>query len=357
MKKFLLIIPEYIFIFIVSFLVIDIFVSNTFLNLENKTCKKVEKNYLELKKNCKGKEKIRAFLSAVNIFTDERGLRIKKNHIRTNNEKVFVFGSSFIYGAGIEYEKSVIGIMEKKHKNFEFYNFSQPWGSPTFHLYRLKQNLKNNEKPKKIILVLSMSDILNETDIWGDYDESGKPILINKNIYEKSKINEKFYKRHFRISRSIILNFRNKLRSLKNKNNESNPNEVRTTIQAGFTYTPLEQLKKFYTEDSFKKGKNKIKKRIDEMLIIAQQKNIEFYLAIFPFADTLEYGQDYFNWENFAYQLCSTKDCKFVNSFPDYNKYKNMEKNWYKNLFFVGDEHFTELGHQILAEKFTKQIF
>ena len=93
------------------------------------------------------------------------------------------------------------------------------------------------------------------------------------------------------------------------------------------------------------------------MLIIAQQKNIEFYLAIFPFADTLEYGQDNFNWENFAYQLCSTNNCKFVNSFPEYKKYKNSEKNWYKNLFFVGDEHFTELGHQILAEKFTKQIF
>ena len=50
-------------------------------------------------------------------------------------------------------------------------------------------------------------------------------------------------------------------KSLKNTNNESNLNDVRTTIQAGFTYTPLKQLKKFYTEDSFKEGKDKIKKQ------------------------------------------------------------------------------------------------
>ena len=188
MKKFLLIILEYLFIFIVSFLVIDIFISNTFLNLEDNTCNKIEKKFFKLKKNCKGKEKIKAFLPTINIFTDDHGLRIKKNHLRSNNEKIYVFGSSFIYGAGIEYEKSVIGIMEKKHKNFEFYNFSQPWGSPTFHLYRLKQNLKNTEKPKKIILVLSMSDILNETDIWGDYDKSGKPILLIKAFTKKVKL-------------------------------------------------------------------------------------------------------------------------------------------------------------------------
>lgn len=357
MKKLKKIFFEFFLVFLILFLSIDFLISNTILDLKNKSCNLVEEFYLELKKNCVGKEKIRPFLPTINIYTDVNGLRIRKDHKRSKNEKIYVYGSSFIYGAGIEYEKSVIGILENNHKNYEFYNFSLPYGSPTFHLYRLKQRIDSGEIPEKIIVVLSMSDILNEASIWGDFDNLGKPMMINKGIYEKSIKEEEFYKRHFRLSRSIALNLRDKIRSLKNKNNESNLNEVRTTIQAGFTYTPLEQLNEFYTQDSFEKGKNKIKKRIDEMMIIAKQEDIEFYLAIFPFADTLEYGQDNFDWENFAYQLCSTNDCKFINSFPEYKKYKNIEKNWYKNLFFVGDEHFTELGHQILAEKFTKQIF
>ena len=34
-------------------------------------------------------------------------------------------------------------------------------------------------------MVLSMSDILNETSIWNDYDISGKPVLIDSGLYEK----------------------------------------------------------------------------------------------------------------------------------------------------------------------------
>ena len=203
-----------------------------------------------------------------------------------------------------------------------------------------------------------MSDILNETSIWGDFNNEGKPILINRGIYEKSIAKEEFYKRHFRLSRSIALNLRNKIRSIKNKDkNLDKKSKVRTTVQAGFTYTPLKNLQNFCSNESFNNGKLKIEKRIYEMLTIAKEKKIEFYLTIFPFADTLEYGQSDFNWENFAKSLCSSNNCILINSFPEYRKYKKDSLDWYKDLFFEGDEHFTELGHKILADKFTNQIF
>ncbi len=355
MKKYFKIIFEYLSIFLISFILIDFVTSNTFLNLKNKSCSHIEKFYIELKKNCVGKEKIRAYLPTINIYTDKDGLRITKNHKRSENKKVYIYGSSFIYGAGVEYEKSVVGFLESKHKNFEFYNFSMPYGSPTFHLYKLKQKIIKNEIPKKIILVLSLSDILNETSIWGDYDNE-KPVLINDDIFIQNQSNEKFHKRNFKLSRSLILNLRNKLRSVKNEEKE-NKKKVRTTVQAGFTYMPLINLKNNYTDETFNLGKNKIKERINQMINLSKKYKIEFYLAIFPFADTLEYGQSYFDWEKYSKELCPRISCKFVNSFFDYKQYKNIDDSWYEKLFFVGDEHFTELGHLILAERFTSEIF
>ena len=41
---------------------------------------------------------------------------------------------------------------------------------------------------------------------------------------------------------------RNSLRKVKLENKDENDNNVRTTIQAGFTYQPLEQMKDFYTK-------------------------------------------------------------------------------------------------------------
>ena len=42
-----------------------------------------------------------------------------------------------------------------------------------------------------------MSDLLNEISIWGDYSDSGKPLLLNDGIYQKSKVKEEFLKRNF----------------------------------------------------------------------------------------------------------------------------------------------------------------
>ena len=42
----------------------------------------------------------------------------------------------------LNYEKSVIGFLENKHKDYEFYNFALPYGSPTFHLFKMKKKLK-----------------------------------------------------------------------------------------------------------------------------------------------------------------------------------------------------------------------
>ena len=148
------------------------------------------------------------------------------------------------------------------------------------------------------------------------------------------------------------------MRKIRNKEKKKKKDsKVRTTIQAGFTYLSLEELKNHYTEESLKFGETKIKKRISEMLLISKENDIEFFLAIFPFADTLEYGQKEYNWESFAKSLCPSSNCKLINSFYDYGNYKKNNKDWYKKLFFEGDEHFTELGHSILADKFTKQIF
>ncbi len=356
MKKFLYSFFPNIFFFLVCFFVIDLVISNSILNLSDKGCKHVERYYIALKKNCNGKEKLRATMPTTNIFTDDKGLRIKEGHKRSAKNKVYAFGSSFIYGAGLEFEQSVIGILENNHKQYEFYNFSYPYGSPTVHLFNLTNELNSESNPKKILFFLSMSDILSEISVWGDNDSSGRPMLMTDELFRKANKKEKFVKKNFKLSRSIAHSVRDFLRAMRNKDKKNNNLEVRTTIQAGYTYTPLEKLKPYYNDTNFDLGKNKIKNKINKTISVLKERNIEFYLIIFPFADTLEYGQKYFDWEKYAKSLCK-KNCNFINSFESFVNYKKKNKNWYKKLFFSGDEHYTTIGHKVLAEKISQEVF
>ena len=52
----------------------------------------------------------------VDIYTDDIGLRIGKSIVKKDEKKenIFIFGDSFTYGVGLEYEKTFAGIIEKQ---------------------------------------------------------------------------------------------------------------------------------------------------------------------------------------------------------------------------------------------------
>ena len=78
-----------------SYLLLDILISNTYLNLKKKTCYKFEEFYYELKKNCKGLDKFKSGFPTVNVYTDQNGLRIEKM-IKEKEDKIFIFGDSLL---------------------------------------------------------------------------------------------------------------------------------------------------------------------------------------------------------------------------------------------------------------------
>ena len=74
-------------------------------------------------------------------ITDELGLRVgNKSPLKTkDNENIFIFGDSFTYGVGLEYEKTFVGMIEKKIKNQNIFNFGVGSYSPSVYLYKLKK--------------------------------------------------------------------------------------------------------------------------------------------------------------------------------------------------------------------------
>lgn len=352
---------ENILIFLVAFISIDVIISNTKLNIDKKSCSLVDDKFLQYKINCKGKIKIRPDMPAVNFITNNLGVRVNPDRKYLNPNKIFIFGSSMVLAEHYEFEKGVIGILQERIKDFDFYNFSGPYYSPSVHLYNLKKNIKNEIKPSKIILFLSMSDILWEGSFWSDNNNSNdyKPYVKNMEFL-KDEINnkKKFTHKNLKLTRSIIYKFKKYKKNLFNdKNININSSiKVRTTVQAGYTYTPLKKLSPFYDNGEFKIGKEKIQKKITLISNLLKKENIEFYLVIFPFADTLEYGQKEFNWENYAKEIC-IDNCNFVNAFEEFKQYSILNQNWYRDIFIFNDEHYNENGHKIFANSLLKKIF
>ena len=83
-----------------------------------------------------GKYRFKKTFPIVETITDDMGLRIGKDSLSKNKDKknIFIFGDSFTYGVGIEYEKTFAGLLEKKYSDYNVYNFGVGSYSPSVHL-------------------------------------------------------------------------------------------------------------------------------------------------------------------------------------------------------------------------------
>ena len=137
----------------------------------------------------------------------------------------------------------------------------------------------------------------------------------------------------------------------------SDKRKIKTSIQGSFTYKEQDSLdKRFWKNDTFLKGRTNLKKRLLQIADISKKNNIEFYLIIYPWAETLEFGQKKFSWSEFAKEICSSRNCRLIDAIPDFQNYKNRNINWSTELYFLNDEHFNEKGANLLFNAVAKRI-
>lgn len=341
---------------VLFFFILDFLISNLFLKKYDDGCYEIEIYYYELKKNCSKKDQFKSSFPIVNVYTDEFGMRIGKNHLnKINKENILIFGDSFTFGVGLEYEETFVGVLQKKLTDFNFYNHAVGSYSPSVHYYRLKKTLSNtNIVPKKIIVFLDITDVYDEGNRWIYNDKNSTPLLKSNEWNEHLKKKNKFTKKNFKVSVFISskINFylRNN-RGLKKNNLENIKNKIKKSFQGQFTYTNIKELNNIYwSEEIFNNGILNIKKYMSLISDIAKSKEIEFWVVIYPWAETIEFGQKEFDWEKFGETLCDNSKCKLINTFPYFKDYVTQNINWSKDLYFVNDEHFNENGNMIIAK-------
>ena len=156
-----------VIIFIIIFLLTDIFYSN-FINKSkiNKNCMVKENSFYFLEKNCNFKQKYIKNVKQYNVYTNEFGLRYSGKKFNENKKNIFYFGDSFTYGLGLEYDKTYVGILEKKINQYNHLNFGLQGYSPLVYKYQLYKMIDKNIYPKKIILALDYTDLFENTDRW-----------------------------------------------------------------------------------------------------------------------------------------------------------------------------------------------
>ena len=349
-------------IFLIIFFLADILYSN-FINKNHikSNCISLKENFYFLEKNCFFKQKYIRNVNQYNVFTNEFGLRYSGKKFDKNKENIFYFGDSYTYGLGLDYKKIYVGILEKKLEKYNHLNFGLQGYSPKVYKYQLNKMINDNIFPKKIILALDFTDIFENDDRWIDSLDKKKPPIINEkfiqNKNESKKEVKSFKEKNLKVTKFIaqFVNgfFRSLRLSIKNSLDKEKNTSVEKTQIGSFIHSNNGEL--FKEKSLIQRSKN-LKQTLLEISKISKEINSEFYVLIYPWPDTLEYGQSNFNWERYVSDFCKMNCTKSINTFPLFFDYKKKNLFWFKDIYIKEDLHFSAFGNSLIAKEILKVI-
>ena len=351
-----------IILFLLLFAIFDLIFSN-FIYKETfrYACYKYDIDFYSLQSNCIAIEKHEPTKKNFKVYTDENGYRYLGSKKDNDEKKTIVFlGDSHTYGLGLEYKDTFTGKFEKNVNDYKILNFGVPSYSPTVYNYQLKKIKEQINNVNKIVLLLDISDLLQESFRW-EYDiRNNRPNLITEIPKKKEKKNSgwvKFKRENFKGYRLLTFHTREFFRSIKNRP-ENKKQEIIKTHWGEFTYTDKKNLRKEYWQPlNFDEALEKMNNNLYEISALSAKMKSELYIVIFPWAETLQYGQSAFNWENYMIQTCDDINCtKLINLFPKFRELKSSSINWRKELYLTDDIHLNEKGHEILYRIISKII-
>ena len=91
------------------------------------------------------------------ICTDSRGFKFDCKSSELNKYDFAFIGDSFIEGIGFPYEKTFVGLVDKK-SNFKIINLSVSSYSPVIYYYKVREFIKSNLRFDHLVVFMDISN-------------------------------------------------------------------------------------------------------------------------------------------------------------------------------------------------------
>jgi hypothetical protein len=305
------------------------------------------------------------------IITNSIGFVDKENRVILKKDlkkkRILLVGDSFIEGSGLNYEKTLAGLLDiYLDENYEVLNSAVGSYSPSIYLKKTEYFINEGYKFDQAIVFLDVSDIFDELFI--KFDDEGNILT-----YEELK-NHSFFKKSFysigKFLRDNTITFR--FFAIVSDKTEVIKNYIKlkmktaADLEKGFFETNRDEVMFYrmtnidrgywtFNEEKFlsvKKGLNQAEKYLDKLFKLFDEKNISSTLVVYPWPTQIIFGDNYHEeyWKNFS----EKRNISFVSMY-DYFK-SNDNKNFIFDNFLYGDIHWNEKGTRIIFENIVKNI-
>ena len=311
-----------------------------------------------------GKLKKRLITNSIG-FRDKEIRKISK--VNKTQKRILLIGDSFIEGAGLDFEFTLAGMLEKNlGDKFEVLNSAVGSYSPSIYYKKIEHYINEGFKFDQALVFLDISDIYDEMFIKFDPDGN---ILTYEETKKRPFHKKVFYSLGtFLRDNSTIFRFLNIIsdRAELAKNYLKLKNKTSKDLKKSFLETKRDDVMFYrmthvdrgfwtYNEQKFNEiqdGLLQSEKYLIKLFELLKSHQINSTLIVYPWPTQIFYGDNYHEnyWRNFT----KNNDINFLSI---YNQFKSENKKdfIFKN-FIYGDIHWNLNGTKLVNEKLIKSI-
>ena len=309
--------------------------------------------------------------------TDSHGFRksCNANKKKNKNFDIIFIGDSVTEGVGLDFEDTIVGLIENKFKNKKIGNMAASSYSTMIYNNKLQYFIKNDYSFNEVFVLIDPSDIQDDSEV---YKISGETVIskerkvdryniyIDKIKYVSKNIMPMTYEILLQIKKKITNkenNLGNKGRNVSKENILNNLVKLRNSNEKKkydeeFKYIDLRRLAWSY-DKSISYGNLQIEESINisinqmqKLYNFLDSKDISLSVVVYPLPPQLAFDKEKSFQVQIWEEFCKFKCKYFINTFPFFfdklNKSSFREVN--KKYYIQNDIHFNKLGNKAIAD-------
>ena len=305
-----------------------------------------------------------------NIFTNSLGFKDNSNRkisLRTDNHRILFMGDSFTEGIYQDYGNTFVGIIDSAFSldSLEVLNGGRAGYSPIIYWKKTEFFIDSvGLMFDELIVFLDWSDWKEEIKVYTLSDDSlsviGKYQQKNQSP-QPTKVTIQTVKKIIYKNTTVIYYFLNLLYdNLGLKKDKMTNKSLTPKVPWEMFFQEWEEqiLLDYSVDKEFINGCRLMKKRMNNLLLLAKNNKINLSIAIYPTAGQT-YGIPHNIWVEIWEEWSRKNNLKMYNFFATFNQIKK-EKNLssydaLRRFYFTNDIHFNKMGNRVIANSFIDQ--
>jgi hypothetical protein len=291
-------------------------------------------------------------------FKDEA---VRDVPLKSASHRVLLIGDSFAEAIGMSFEDSFAGMLsragQERPEKIEFLNAGVASYSPSIYYKKIKYLLERGLQFDEVVVLSDTSDVTDEAIGYFCIDDDPKyraycsPAEGSQQPVATARPSN-FLEDRFVVTNRVHITIKRSIQSfLGNRRRKVNTDRFRI----GWVF-PGQDVSKDLQPLGVDGGIARSLQNMRALSDMLAARNIPLTIVVYPWAQQLAQGdrdsRQVSLWRDFCLGRCKA----FIDLYPVFFAATENDKNWYEQLYILGDDHFSAEGNRFLFRELEKQV-